>query len=56
MEAVAWILGIGIFTGLLLAFPKRMGILIAVLVILATAITGAIYTYEAFDTYQWYSV
>ena len=52
MNAVAWVLGIGIFTGLLLAFPKRMGLLIVILVILATVITGAIYGYEAFTSYQ----
>jgi hypothetical protein len=52
VEAIAWVLGIGIFTGLLLAYPRRMGILVAILVTLAVVIVGAISGCEAFERHQ----
>lgn len=52
MEAIAWVLGVGIFLGLLLAFPKRMGVLIAVLVGLSIVGAGGIFAYNAFEKRQ----
>ena len=52
MTALAWVLGLGIFVALLLWKPRRMAILVGIVVGLAAILGGGFWAYLTYDQWQ----
>lgn len=52
MTALAWVLGLGIFVALLLWKPRRMAILVGIVMGLAAILGGGFWAYLTYDQWQ----